>query len=193
MGSTLSVVYVWWTGPSKVGSETFAEDGDLGPNADVPDPTTGLTLRHRTAMVRTWALVAPDLETHGKNFFIELFKEQPEIQTRFKGFANKTEEELRASRRFGAHGSTVMHAITTMVNNLDDIPTLVDLLKTTGANHRNRGVPRKDFDTLTPIMVRFLKKSLGSAWSPVAEEAWTKGMNIIISVIFSTYDNPQDS
>lgn len=193
MGSMLSMVYVWWTGPSKVGSETFAEDGDLGPDADVPDSNTGLTLRQRTAMVRTWDLVRPDMKQHGINFFIELFRREPELQTRFKGFTNKTEEELKTNRRFAAHGSTVLHAITTLVDNLDDTPTLLDLLKTTGANHHNRGIPRKDFDLLAPVLIIYLNKTLGSAWTPVAEEAWIKGMKVINSVILSSYDNPQQS
>ena len=43
---------------------------DLGENADVPDPTTGLTPRQIAAVKATWDLVKPDLKMHGVNFFI---------------------------------------------------------------------------------------------------------------------------
>ncbi|XP_068204423.1 globin isoform X2 [Palaemon carinicauda] len=193
MGSMLSMVYVWWSGSSKVGTKSLSEYGDLGPDADQPDATTGLTLRHRTAMVRTWDLVRPDVKTHGVNFFITLFREEPILKTRFKGFQNKTEDELRANRRLAAHGSTVLHAISMLVDNLDDVGTLVDLLKTTGENHSKRGIPKEDFELLAPVLVAFLRNSLGSAWSPLAEEAWTKALTVINAVIHSAYDNPSDS
>ncbi|KAK7070956.1 oxygen carrier activity protein [Halocaridina rubra] len=173
-------------------SDKFAENGDLGQDADVPDATTGLTLRHRTAMIRTWDLVRPDMKTHGVNFFLEMFRRQPVLQTRFKGFAGKSEDELKNSRRLAAHGSTVMLAINNLVENLDDLDTLVDLLKTTGDNHFRRGVPKGDFELLAPILVDFLRINLGNAWSPVADEAWTQALKVINSVIFTAYDNPQN-
>ncbi|XP_064107359.1 globin-like [Macrobrachium nipponense] len=193
MGSMLSMVYVWWSGSSKVGASALTEYGELGADADMPNETTGLTLRHRTAMIRTWDLVRPDMQTHGINFFIKLFREEPVIQSRFKGFQNKTEEQLRTNRRLAAHASTVLHAITLLVDNLDDVSTLVELLKTTGENHCKRGIPKGDFELLAPVLVNFLKTSLGSAWSPLAEEAWTKAFKVINAVIISAYDEPSDS
>nr|CBN88274.1 hemoglobin [Carcinus maenas] len=188
MGAVLSVVWGWLSPGTQVGAVTFPEEGSLGPEADVPDKTTGLTLRHRTAIYRTWDLVRPNPKLHGINLFLTMFQEEPVLQTRFKGFAGKSIEELKNSKRLAAHGTTVVMAITAMVDNLEDVSVLVELLKNTGANHRDRGVPKGDFELLAPVLVRFLKDNLGSAWSPVAEEAWTQAMKVINAVIFTSYD-----
>lgn len=184
----MSVVWGWFSPGTQVGAVTLPEEGSLGPEADVPDPTTGLTLRHRTAIVRTWDIVRPDIKTHGVNFFLAMFEAEPVLQTRFKGFAGKSKEELQKSKRLTAHGTTVFMAITSMVDNLDDVSVLVELLKNTGTNHKERGVPKHDFELLAPVLLKYLKDNLGAAWSPVAEEAWTKAMKVINSVIFSSYD-----
>lgn len=188
MGAVLSVVWGWLSPGTQVGAVTLAEEGDLGPAADVPDKTTGLTLRHRTAMVRTWDLVRPDIKTHGVNFFLAMFEAEPELQTRFKGFAGKSKAELRNSKRLVAHGTTVLMAISSLVDNLDDVSVLVELLKNIAANHKERGIPYHDFQLLAPVLVKFLRDNLGSAWSPVAEEAWPQALKVINSVILSVYD-----
>ncbi|XP_069977867.1 globin [Penaeus vannamei] len=189
MGAMWSLLWGWWTAGTQVSSVQYAEDGDLGPEGDVADPTTGLTLRHRTAMVRTWDMVRPDMKVHGINFFLTLFRAEPELQTRFKGFADKTEEELKTNKRLAAHASTVMLAITGLVDNLDDVTCLVEMLNATALNHKRRGVPKKDFELLAPVLVKFLRDSLGSAWTPIAEEAWTQALKVINTVIFGTYDS----
>ncbi|ROT84928.1 hemoglobin [Penaeus vannamei] len=152
MGAMWSLLWGWWTAGTQVSSVQYAEDGDLGPEGDVADPTTGLTLRHRTAMVRTWDMVRPDMKVHGINFFLTLFRAEPELQTRFKGFADKTEEELKTNKRLAAHASTVMLAITGLVDNLDDVTCLVEMLNATALNHKRRGLPQPSTFTSLPSL-----------------------------------------
>nr|XP_053653311.1 globin-like isoform X1 [Cherax quadricarinatus]XP_053653313.1 globin-like isoform X1 [Cherax quadricarinatus]XP_053653314.1 globin-like isoform X1 [Cherax quadricarinatus] len=193
MGAVFSVLWSWFSPNSKVvqvKAMTFSEEQDLGPEADVADATTGLTLRHRTAIVRTWDLVRPDLKEHGVNFFLRLFQDAPLIQTRFKGFVGLTEDELRTNKRLVAHGTTVLMAITSMVDNIDDVSVLVELLKNTGANHNTRGIPKDDFALLFPVLLNYLKDNLGSAWTPLAEEGWKQACKVIHAVIISSYDTP---
>lgn len=188
----LSLVWSWWSAAfPQGGAVTHAEYGDLGSEADVPDPTTGLTLRHRTAMLRTWNLVRPDLKEHGANFFVRLFRSEPSLKTRFKGFANKTDEELLSNKRLAAHGTTVFMSITSLVENLDDVLVLVELVKNIAANHKQRGIPKQDFELLSPVLTNYLRDNLGSAWTPLAEEAWTQAFKVIVSVTFSTYEAPE--
>ncbi|XP_076041209.1 globin-like [Oratosquilla oratoria] len=185
MGAVWSTLWQWWSGESnKVGAT------DLGPDADVPDATTGLTPRQKQAIRDTWSLVVPDMKTHGVNFFMALFQTHPHLQNRFRGFKGKTIEELRVNKRLVAHGSTVLMAVTSLVDNLDDVSVLVELLKTTGKNHKDRGVQKNDFELLAPVMIKFLKDSLGPHWSQQAEEAWKLALKVINSVIFSSYDAP---
>ena len=79
-------------------------------------------------------------------FVSRLFETHPVLQTRFKGFAGKSSEQLRTNKRVAAHGSSVLLAITGMVDNLDDVSCLVEMLKTTGRNHVKRGIPKEDFE-----------------------------------------------
>ena len=69
----------------------------------------------------------------------------PESQSYFKAFANKTPEELKTDKRLAAHASTVMLAISGIVDNLGDAETLVHILKTTGRNHKRRGISKDAF------------------------------------------------
>ncbi|KAK8393512.1 hypothetical protein O3P69_006682 [Scylla paramamosain] len=189
MGGLLSVAWGWVTAAGKAGSIMQPEEGSLGPYADVPDKTTGLTLRHRTAIYRTWDLVRPNVKLHGPNFFRAMFEAEPILQTRFKSFIGKTKEELKKdNKRLVAHGTTVFMAITSLVDNLEDVPVLVELIKNTANNHIRHGVPKEDFEMLPPILLKFMRDTLGSAWSPVAEEGWSQAVKVIISVILSVYD-----
>ena len=55
-------------------------------------------------------------------------------------------EELRASPKMQAHGTTVLHAVTAMVENLDDVDTLVVLLQNTADRHCPRGVKFLEYE-----------------------------------------------
>ena len=75
-----------------------------------------------------------------------LFKKVPGVQSQFKGFADKSLEELKVSKRFAAHGTTVLKTIDSYIENLDDIEVVLAMLETLGINHKNRGIPTKYFD-----------------------------------------------
>ena len=49
------------------------------------------------------------------------------------------------------------------------------------------------FQLLAPVLIRFLRENLGSAWSQVAEGGWTQVLQAVISVVFTAYDNPDES
>lgn len=177
MGGMLTSVWRWWSGDQ------------YGPEGDIPCPTTGLTPRDKDAIVGTWDLVRPNLKLHGINFFMKLFGEQPDLQSRFASFREKDLEELRTNKKMASHAVTVMTAIQACVDNLNDVETLVELLKTTGVNHDQRGIPREDFEILAPCLVEFLGENLGAAWTPRAKAAWIQALKVINSVILSQYQD----
>ena len=75
-----------------------------------------------------------------------MFEQHPPSQTRFKHFVNKSAEELKTSKKLGAHGSTVMMAFSNMVDNIDDVGCLVEIIKSVGRNHMKRIIPKDDFE-----------------------------------------------
>lgn len=70
------------------------------------------------------------------------------LQSRFKPFAGKPIEELINSKRLAAHAATVMSALDSYITNLDDINMVVEMLQTTGLNHKNRNVKKSDFEVI---------------------------------------------
>ena len=75
-----------------------------------------------------------------------MFKAHPEIQKEFKAFVGRDPDSLKKNPRLVAHASTVMSAVSNVVDNLNDPATLVEILKTTAVNHRIRGVKKEYFE-----------------------------------------------
>lgn len=160
----------------------------LGDNADTPDEATGLTPRQARAVLVTWDLVRPDLKNHGINFFIRFFKDMPSAQSHFKAFATLSAERLKTDKRLAAHASTVMLSISGIVDNLGDTEVLLHILKTTGKNHKNRGIPKEAFTQLRLTLISFLEDSLKDAFTSDAKEGWAIATQTINDVIFAAYD-----
>ncbi|KAF4521172.1 hypothetical protein B566_EDAN010634 [Ephemera danica] len=129
-----------------LGSDGGAPQEELPAKWDEPEPATGLTPRQKRAVVDTWALVQPDLKATGIAVLIALFEAHPEHQRLFSAFRDVPLSELRGSKRFAAHASSVMHAIASLVDTLeDDTEVLVELLTKIGVNHAKHSVPPHAF------------------------------------------------
>lgn len=94
---------------------------------------------------------------YGKLFtlFCRLFKKYPVTQSLFRAFKDVDPETLYENKQIAAHGSTVMAAISSVVDNLDDSDTLCEILKTTGRNHKNRGIKKEYFEVSLIISKMF--------------------------------------
>jgi hypothetical protein len=75
-----------------------------------------------------------------------LFERHPNIQKKFSGFDGKPLAVLAEDKRLKAHATTVMNAINSVVDSLGDPETLVEILKTTGKNHKRRGIEKTHFE-----------------------------------------------
>ena len=56
-----------------------------------------------------------------------------------------TAAELRQSKRMATRGATFISAISKFVDNLDDSEKLLDLLDSTGGNHKTLGIEKDTF------------------------------------------------
>ena len=70
----------------------------------------------------------------------------------FKDFDGLTIEEMRSSKKLGAHALSFMYALKSFMDNLDDSDTLEELVRKNAINHATRGVGPKE------IMVINLKQ-----------------------------------
>ncbi|CAL1528705.1 unnamed protein product [Lymnaea stagnalis] len=148
------------------------------PSDPTPDPTTGLTGREKQLIMETWALAADKkcVKENGVEFFIQLFVAHPHMQDYFQLFKGKSVAELRSSPKMKAHATSVMYALTSYVENVEDSENLVGLIQKIAISHLGRGIELQEFEYLKVVLLNFIKSLLGSRWTPEIETAWTKLM-----------------
>ncbi|KAG8226556.1 hypothetical protein J437_LFUL000639, partial [Ladona fulva] len=135
MGGILSLLYRSGDGPEEMD----------GPMVDVPDEATGLTPRQKRAVAVTWDIVKKDLKGNGVELLHRFFTKHPQYQKNFKAFADVPLDELPNSKKFQAHANSVVYAVTSIVDNLDDPGCLVEMLRKLGQNHGQRHIPEQAF------------------------------------------------
>ena len=74
------------------------------------------------------------------------FKEYPRIQGYFPYFEGKSLDELRDSDKLRSAGTTVLNAVTSIVENLDDPDTMVVLQNNTAERHTPRSVTFREYE-----------------------------------------------
>ncbi|XP_046386809.1 globin [Ischnura elegans] len=182
MGAILSLLF----GAGDGGPETMD-----GPTVDLPDEETGLTPRQKRAVAVTWDLVKKDMKGNGVELLCRFFKEHPEYQKNFKAFASVPLDELHGNKKFQAHANSVMYAVTSIVDNLEDPGCLVEMLRKLGQNHGRRHIPERAFLDLKEVLMQLLKDKLSNHLSPYAEEAWDKTLNTAFTVVFEGLNDPE--
>lgn len=154
------------------------------PDYDVVEPKTGLTPRQKQIVKDTWEIVKLDVKANGVELFIKYFQEHPEYQKFFRAFSDVPLSELRGNRRLLAHATSVMYAITSVVDNLDDPDCLIELLAKIGVSHIPRNLARHHFEHLSLTILELLEEKLGSRiMNDTAKDAWRKTLDIMNSII----------
>lgn len=162
------------------------------PNLDVPDPATGLTPREKNSVKRNWDVVKADIKQSGIDLLMLFFESYPSYQNFFKAFKDVPLKELPKNSKFHAHCTSVMYALTSIVDNLDDPECLVEMLSKLGENHQRRSIARQQFIDLKAVVIKFLKTKLGSKFTSEDETAWNKTLEAAYSVIFKGIDKAQE-
>lgn len=92
-----------------------------------------------------------------------------------------------------AHATSVMYAITQLVDNLDDIELIVEMLKKQARNHANRKVDSTKFDLLGGIFLKLMAEKLGpQLMDERGMQIWSKTYSVIVKVIRETQNNPDE-
>lgn len=60
-------------------------------------------------------------------------------------------EELPKHPQLKAHAITVMYAVTSIIDNLDNNDVLINLLQKTAISHRRRKIPAEAFDVSNSV------------------------------------------
>uniref|UniRef100_T1JI21 Globin domain-containing protein n=1 Tax=Strigamia maritima TaxID=126957 RepID=T1JI21_STRMM len=165
---------------------------DVSPGLDEVESASGLTLRQKKVVTEIWDLVKIDIKQNGIDFFIEFFKAFPLNLNNFKAFQNMTDDQLRKSKKLEAHATNVMYAISTVVDNLQDVECLTELLSTIGRNHIKRKITPVQFDQVGITFIKFLENKLGSRITPFCRNAWEVTFKVMNSIIVAGLQSNDD-
>ncbi|XP_050514572.1 cytoglobin-1 [Diabrotica virgifera virgifera] len=145
---------------------------------DDADSTTGLTSRDRYLLKSSWAGVMKNPTDNGVALLLLMFKKFPETKTVFP-FKDIPNEELANNVRFRAHCNSVVYAITSMVDAIDDPSLLVGILEKVGRDHKRRSIPQKYFEGLQETIIELFSTFM----KPNEINSWNKALGVIFKVV----------
>jgi len=114
----------------------------------------------------SWAKVEPIAETAAELFYRKLFELDPEVKSMFNG--NMTEQ-----------GKKLMGMLTTAVNALDKLDTIVPALQNMGRRHVDYGVKDEQYDTVGEALIWTLSTGLKDDFTNETKEAWIKVYSLV--------------
>jgi len=160
----------------KMGIITSFLSGSHG-RTDDPDSVTGLTSRDKYLLQSSWDPIRKDLTSNGVTLLVLFFEKYPEEQQHFP-FRDMPVKELNSSKKFQAHATGVMYAVSSIVDSVNDSDLLVNILIKIAENHKRRKITADSFWKLKGVMVELFKKLM----SKDAVEAWDKALQVIFKV-----------
>ncbi|KAK7102989.1 globin-like [Littorina saxatilis] len=165
----------------KSGSRLEMENKEMGETER--DPVTGLSAKDRDAIRTSWAMVNKDAQANGTALMIRFFEEYPNNLDFFTEFRDLRPEELRDSTGLQQHAMRVMHALTCVVDSIDDAHVLIGVLHKTVDSHLTRGIRVAQFTELFDVFARFIGDVLGEKFTTDMATAWQTTAATILTVV----------
>lgn len=109
----------------------------------------------------TWKSVEAIAPQAAALFYANLFEADPSLKPLFKGDMT-------------AQGKKLMQMIGAAVGKLNDLDTLVPILKNLAVRHVAYGVKDAHYDTVGAALLKTLGQGLGPAFTPEVQQAWTE-------------------
>lgn len=136
----------------------------------------------QSAIKESWSFVWKDKKENGIKLFIKLFTKYPEAQQKFKDFRGISMEEIKVHKKLRAHALSVVYALKSFIDNLDDVETLAELVKKIARSHVERTVTEKEITWLVPVFIEVLEDIMADQIMEVHKNSWTKLFEIIRSL-----------
>ncbi|XP_015109832.1 globin [Diachasma alloeum] len=151
---------------------------------DTVDPSTGLTGREKRLVQSTWSIVSRDPVASGVAIMTLFFERYPEYQALFSAFRDTPKAELPANKKFQAHCASIITALNSVIDALNDEGLLEATLVAIGERHRRRGQTTEQFLNLKQAVMDTLRQALGTKFTEETEEAWKKTLDAAYTHIF---------
>lgn len=118
----------------------------------------------------TWQKVLPIRDTAAELFYTKLLALDPALKPLFKTGMKE-------------QGQKLMAMISTAVNGLDRLDSIVPAVQDLGRRHVSYGVKDADYDTVGGALLWTLEQGLGDAFTPQVKEAWVKAYTLLSSTM----------
>ncbi|ENN77703.1 cytoglobin-1 [Dendroctonus ponderosae] len=146
--------------------------------SDDPDPVTGLTSKEKYLVRTSWAKIMKNPADSGVALLCLLFERHPEYVQLFP-FSDVPPSEFKTNVRFRAHANSVVYALSSIVDALNDNNLLVQILTKTGSSHVPRHVTADAFIHLKEVTIELFS----TIFKADEVAAWKKTFEVAFSVI----------
>ncbi|KAG5667629.1 hypothetical protein PVAND_015603 [Polypedilum vanderplanki] len=150
------------------------------------DPHWFMMPADEVALVQnTWNQV----KTNEVDILYAIFKAYPDIQARFPMFAGKDLDSIKGTSGFALHASRIVSFFSQYISLLGSEgtqPAIKTMLNQMGQNHKNRGVPKQQFNEFETAVMSYMKAHV--SFGPNVEKAWGDAFDKMYAVIFSNLD-----
>ncbi|KZC04551.1 Globin [Dufourea novaeangliae] len=137
--------------------ETFLRLFGISSNDNRIDQATGLTEKQKRLVQNTWAVVRKDEVGSGIAVMTAFFNKYPETQRQFSAFKDIPLNELPNNKRFQAHCTSVITALSNVIDSLHDPGLMEASLIGLAERHKKRGQRKVEFQIATEIDVPELR------------------------------------
>lgn len=114
--------------------------------------------------------VVPIQDTAAEIFYAHLFEADPRLRHLF------TTDMVEQGRK-------LMLTLRTAVHGLNDLDSLVPIVRDLGVRHAGYGVEIEHYDTVGAALLRTLEQGLGDQFTPETEKAWKAAYTLLSSVM----------
>jgi hemoglobin-like flavoprotein len=126
--------------------------------------------RQKELVQSSFAKVAPIAEQAADLFYNRLFEIDPSLRPMFP--ENMKEQKIK-----------LMQMLTAAVKGLDNLETLVPVVRQLGARHIGYGVKDEHYGTVAAALLWTLERGLGEAFTPETKEAWVVVYGILAATM----------
>ncbi len=130
-----------------------------------------MTPKQKKLVQTTWCQVAPIADTAASIFYERLFEIDPSLRPLFHR-SDPAEQRQK-----------LLQALSTVVQEIDDLEKIVPLASALGRRHAGYGVSDRHFATVGAALLWTLEIGLGAAWTPAVAEAWTAAYGMLSGVM----------
>jgi hemoglobin-like flavoprotein len=132
--------------------------------------TFQLDSQQKELVQSSFANVVPISSAAADLFYGRLFELDPDLKPLFKSDLTEQKKKL-------------MQMLAAAVNGLDDLDSLVPIVRDLGVRHVAYGVQDTHYDTVGAALLWTLEQGLGEAFTPATRKAWTEVYGLLSSTM----------